>query len=127
MAVWRDPQSGTQPARFERGGWKQDQSRVFFLAANAAKKMIHALDDRPANGCHRNSGLLRRNFSDLVADLHIPNMVGLGVYFTDIGQLYYKHAIANPFEPRIRRPSSIRKEGRLLIALFRTNSQISRV
>jgi hypothetical protein len=72
-------------------------------------------------------GLLRRNLSDLVADLHIPDMVGLCVYFADIGQFYYQNVIASPYQPRIRRPSSIRKESRLLVALFRTNSQQNRV
>jgi hypothetical protein len=61
---------------------------------------------------------LRQNLSDLVANLHIPDMVGLCVYFADIGQFYYQNVIASPFQPRIRRPSSIRKESRLLVALF---------
>ena len=80
------------------------------------RSSIQHLYKRPVNGCHHR--LIRRILSDLVADLHIPDMVGLCVYFADIGQFYYQNVIASPFQPRIRRPSSIRKEGRLLVALF---------
>jgi len=59
MGVWRDPWDAAINRRTGRGTSTvagSDQRKT--LAAGAAKKFALHLDDRPANGCHRNSVIL---------------------------------------------------------------------
>jgi len=64
MGVWRDSSfvrshKLKKRTRFEHGCLKKPMTE---LVAGAAKKIVAPLDERPANGCHRNAGLncLRR-------------------------------------------------------------------
>jgi hypothetical protein len=60
MGVWRDPRCGRshQPkkrARYEHGSLEATNERRWQPAL--PKKIALHLDDRPANGCHRNTNV----------------------------------------------------------------------
>jgi hypothetical protein len=74
MGVWRDP-SWTQPSTEETGailtrslGNTEGKNWQLTLP----KKWVCALDEGPANGCHRNSGLIRIRFLVVVGVIINP-------------------------------------------------------
>jgi len=89
MGVWRDPSCGRshelkKRARFERGRWKK-RMRNWQLAL--PKKVVCALDDRPANGCHRNCTVI-----GTIQAAGILGIRGLLVHaLNDKAKAFYEH------------------------------------
>ncbi len=71
MGVWRDPScvrshKPKKRTRFEDRCLKKPMTE---LAAGAAKKLFAPLDERPANGCHRNSRRRQRAHATQLAHI----------------------------------------------------------